>query len=90
MANFLHNYIYLFVFLFQFDGSEKFYIPLPRQGQVVVASRLDYETLATAGRTYYMLNISANVSANAFMFSPFRVLCVFVFEWRKNEINHGF
>ncbi len=51
-------------FLLQFDASEKFYITLPRQGYITIASNLDYEPLAAAGRTTYMLNISANVSSH--------------------------
>ena len=58
-----HTVSYIF-FPFQFDGSQKFYITLPRQGLITVAAQMDYETLAAAGRTYYMLNISANVSVN--------------------------
>ena len=47
---------------FQLDGSTKFRIPLSRRGVVYVSSQLDYETLRETGRTYYVLNISANVS----------------------------
>ena len=54
--------VHRMLIILQLDGSTKFRITLPRQGLITVSSQLDYEELQAAGRTYYMLNISANVS----------------------------
>lgn len=56
----------------QFDGSLKFRITLPRQGYITVSSQLDYEAMKEAGRTYYLLNVSATVCATFItLFSTF-------------------
>jgi len=51
-----------YIFYLQHDGSQKFDIPTPRLGFVVIQSPLDFEELNSIGQTYYILNISATVS----------------------------
>ena len=51
-----------YIFYLQRDGSQKFNIPTPRLGFVVIQSPLDFEELNAIGQTYYILNISATVS----------------------------